>query len=143
MSDLYSTEDLRHNFDAIMERVRSGVPARIYDPEGFDLTLTQTEQLASAQCVAQTCATLLVLLTARGAVPGAEMTLADYGDWPWLRHLDSHTLDEFLGELTEATVIAARDGDHRVLQRTLDDWRSEAEAIGAATPRTFRRRAAG
>jgi hypothetical protein len=134
MSDLFSTEDLAEHGDAILERVRAGAEVRLYDPQGFDLTLARTDCIEAAREIAAVCATLLVLLRARGQAPGGEpMSVVDYGAWPWLRHLDSERLDDFLSDIAGATVVAAREGAADSLNALLSQWRSDAEALSAST----------
>ena len=115
----------------ILERVRSGREVRLYDPAGFDMTLRRTSEADAEKAVAAVSATLLGLLRARGDAPGGEsLTLVDYGEWTWLRHLDGETLDEFLSELIDETIIACREQDATGLSLFLDRWRQEAEAHG-------------
>jgi hypothetical protein len=128
MDDLFSIQELTENSSIVLARARAGHTVRLYDPEGYDFSLCSTRQLEELRQLAEISATLLLLLRARGQVPGEAIPLADYGLWPWLRHLDGETLDLFLAEVVPATAAAAREQAVAPLQDLLSRWRGEAEA---------------
>src|SRR5690349_6132569 len=127
---IYQASDLNQHYRALLDAARQG-DVRIRDKDGFSIMLVPERRLRVLQTIAEVSANLLTLEMALARAPQS-LTLTDYGDWTWLRHLDPGDIQGFLAEIREALLIAAREQDSTELDAALHAWLVTAEA--AADP---------
>lgn len=79
--------------------------------------------------VARATANLLAIELSREQDPDRRLALPELGDWTWLREFDDGDLDEFVGEMRRALVVASREENGEPLEECLYRWRETARAI--------------
>lgn len=122
----YLPSDLQRRYRAILDEAKAG-QARVRDLDGTNILLlpeTEVQVLRAISAAAANLATvervLEVMVTRRPELP-------EYGEWSWLRHFDADDLRDFVREIREAIIIAAREGSSALLDTQLRAWRITAQ----------------
>lgn len=88
------------------------------------------EPLSALRTVASYVATFLTLQHSLTDAQGAGLGSGDYGDWQWLRGFDAEDLAEFMGDMRDAIIVAAREESSDLIEATLHRWQVTAEVLG-------------
>jgi hypothetical protein len=124
---IFQASDLNQRGRAVLDAARGG-EARVRDKDGASFLVVPEHRLRTLIAVAQAAANLATIEQALATAP-ADLSLADYGDWTWLRHLPADDLPAFLDDARQALIVAAREETLTVLDATLRDWRVTAEEL--------------
>ncbi|MHB8993291.1 MAG: hypothetical protein ACYC66_16855 [Chloroflexota bacterium] len=93
---------------SILDLARNG-EARVRDKDGLSLVMLPEQRLVALKAVARATANLLAIELSREQDPDRRLALPELGDWTWLREFDDGDLDEFVGEMRRALVVASRE----------------------------------
>jgi hypothetical protein len=74
-------------------------------------------------------ANFLILEGVVGHGTATRPSLEAFGQWPWLRMFDHEDLEEFVAEMRQALVIAARERSVRHVNETLKAWYNTAVSL--------------
>jgi len=123
--NIFQTSDLATKRVEFMDAARDG-RARVRDKDGTSYVMLPEGQLALLEELAQWSQALFRLetLLRRGRPKVTEL-----GDLAWLRCFDQDDLREFVDDLHVALVAANADGDKRVLDDCLSEWRTTARQL--------------
>ncbi len=129
---IYQSSDLNQRGRAVLDAARESL-VRVRDKDGASLVMTREErfdELERAQAVgsaiAAATASFMLLEQAVEHRSDAKPTLAELGDWVWVRYLPAEDLHEFIAEIRDSLYQACREFSPGPLQESLDAWRETA-----------------
>jgi hypothetical protein len=125
---IYQSSDLNKHGRAILNDARDGV-AHLRDTDGVALVVTRGEWVGTLEVVAQSVANFVLIEGAVNHGGSGHPTLAELGDWTWLRSLDETSLRAFLVDIRESLLIAAREFDAEPLRSALREWHATADSL--------------
>ncbi len=125
---IYQSSDLNQRGRAFLDTARAGL-ARLREKDGLSLVMLPERRLNALFAVANAAANLLTVEAALEADRAEASDLSQHGEWTWLRAFDTDDLREFVGELRQAIVVAAREESPDLIEETLQRWRTTAEAL--------------
>jgi hypothetical protein len=131
-ANIFQSSDLNQRGRSILDAARKGL-VRIRDKDGASLIMTREEQLTElerrsqiGERIADLTANFMLIENAVEHEEGAKPTLAELGDWVWLRYLPTQDLQEFVAEIRELLYAACREHTLDPLDESLDAWRETA-----------------
>ncbi|KQX58002.1 MULTISPECIES: hypothetical protein [unclassified Streptomyces] len=128
LTQTVSFSELSKNSKRVAERLDSSHRLLVTRRDGQDLYLTTAGYDQDREETADVTARLLAALLA--ADDGARVIgRALPSVFPWVRHLSSGELREFLKDLVDATHDAAQLDVHATLHRTIVEWRATARIL--------------
>ena len=132
---VFQASDLNRQWRTVLDAARSG-QARVRDQDGFSFLVLPEHRVQAFLAVVRAAANLAKVEHAltTGQVP---LSLPDYGEWTWLRHLPEEDLQEFLDDVRQAIIVAAREETLTVLEETLQDWRVTAGQLADSQRRAI------
>jgi hypothetical protein len=126
---IHQPSDLNRSYRAILDEARVS-RARVRDTDGFCLLVIPEERVGALEAVSDATASFLVLEGVVGHGEGDHSpTIAEFGAWPWLRVFDREDLEEFITEMRESLVLAARERSGRAVGDTLQAWYNTALSL--------------
>lgn len=127
-STVFQASDLNQKGRALLDAARAGL-ARLRDKDGLSLVMLPEERVDALLKIANAVANLLTLEHALGHKSQGQLDLASFGEWTWLRVFDNEDLTEFVAEMHEAVIVAAREQSANLLDETLHRWRVTADVL--------------
>jgi hypothetical protein len=118
--------DLQRRYRAILDEARAG-EARVRDSDGTNILLLPEAKVQVLRQVGAAAANLAAIESLLEVVDTRSPTIAEYGDWSWLRVFDAEDLREFIRDIREAVVVGVREGSTALLDEQLRAWRVTAE----------------
>lgn len=125
---IHQPSDLNRSYRAILDEAR-GSRARVRDTDGICLLVIPEEQVGALEVVNDAAATFLVLEGVVGHSESQSPSIAEFGEWPWLRVFDQEDLAEFVTEMRGSLVLAARARSARPVSDTLRAWYNTALSL--------------
>jgi len=125
----YLPTDLQRRYRAILDEARVG-EARVRDLDGTNILLLLESKVQMLRQVSTAAANLAAVEEALEVMAARRPTVAEYGDWSWLRVFDAGDLRGFIHDIREAIVISVREGSTALLDEQLSAWRITAEQAG-------------
>jgi hypothetical protein len=130
----YLPTDLQRHYRSILDEAKVG-EARVRDSDGTSILLIPEAQVHALRQVSAAAANLAAVETVAEAMASRCPGLTEYGEWSWLRVFDADDLREFIRDIREAIVVAAREGSSALLEEQLRAWHVTAQQ---ATDPVFR-----
>jgi hypothetical protein len=124
---IYQPSDLNREGRALLNAARAGY-ARVRDKDGVSLVMLREEFYGSLEVVAD-CTAQYVLIEHAVSHSEGEPSLAEYGDWTWLRVFDREDVEKFLADMREALVLASRERSAEPIRVALHEWRETARSL--------------
>jgi|SRR5215207_715705 len=124
---IYQPSDLNREGRALLNDARAGY-ARVRDKDGVSLVMIREDRFGALEVVADSTAHY-VLIEHAVSHGNAPLSLAEYGDWTWLRVFERDDLESFLGDVREALVVSSRERSAEPIQRALYEWRETARSL--------------
>ncbi|TAK35685.1 MAG: hypothetical protein EPO21_05350 [Chloroflexota bacterium] len=125
---IFQASDLNQKGRAILDAARAGW-ARLRDKDGVSLIMLPEERVDALLKVVNVVANLLTIERALAQRQEGQLDLASFGEWTWLRLFDKEDLAEFIQEMHEAVIVAAREQSAALLDETLRRWRVTADVL--------------
>jgi hypothetical protein len=125
---IYQPSDLNQRGRTILDAAREGC-ARLRDKDGLSLIMLPEERVGILWVVARVIANLCTVKCAITDATGRTPDLNELGEWTWLRVFDREDLEEFVSEMSEALLVAAREETADLIDETLHRWRTTAKAL--------------
>lgn len=129
---IYQSSDLNQRGRAVLDAAREGF-VRVRDKDGASLVMTREERFeelersqAVGNMIATATASFMLLEQAVEHRPETKPSLAELGDWVWVRYLPVEDLHEFVSEMRDSLYQACREFSLTPLQDSLDAWRETA-----------------
>lgn len=127
-STIFQASDLNQRGRAIIDAAREG-EARVRDKDGFSLVMLPEERVRALETIAASVANLASIERALAHAPDRVPDLPGFGAWTWLRAFDVEDLREFVQEVRDALLVAAREETVGILDEVLRRWRTTAQAL--------------
>lgn len=122
---IFQASDLVAKRVEFLEAARDG-RARLRDKDGSSYVMLPEGQLTLLEELAQWSQSLFRL---ESLLHKGRPKVTELGDLAWLRCFDEADLHEFVDDLHVALVAANADGDKRVLEHCLHEWRTTARQL--------------
>ncbi len=127
-STIFQSSDLNQKGRAIIDAARAGW-ARLRDKDGVSLVMLPEERVDALLKVVNAVANLLTIERALAHKQEGQLDLSGFGEWTWLRVFGEDDLAEFIDEMHEAVIVAAREQSAELLEETLNRWRVTADVL--------------
>lgn len=132
---IYQSSDLNQRGRAVLDAAREGF-VRVRDKDGASLIMTREERFeelershAVGTGLAHATASFVLIEQAVEHHANAKPSVAEMGDWVWVRYLPVEDLHEFVTEMRDALIEACREFSLEPLQESLEAWRETAMAL--------------
>ncbi len=125
---IYQSSDLNQRGRAFLDAARAGL-ARLRDKDGLSLVMLPERRVNALFAIANAAANLFTVEAALQTGRAQASNLSQYGEWTWLRAFDEEDLREFIGEMRQAIVAAAREESSDLIEGAVHRWRTTAEAL--------------
>lgn len=130
LDKIYQPSDLNQGYRAILDEAREGSNPRVRDKDGTGIVVVLEQEFDALTALTTATASYILLDRAVAHRTKDEApSLAEFGDWTWLRHFDRDDLVEFLGEIGDALVVANRERTFEPVRVVLRDWMTTANAL--------------
>ena len=128
VSTIFQASDLNQKGRAVLDAARAGW-ARLRDKDGVSLVMLPERRVDALLKVANAVANLLVIERAIAQKQEGQLDLTSLGEWTWLRVFDKEDLAQFIDEIRDAVIVAAREESAELLDETLQRWRVTADVL--------------
>jgi hypothetical protein len=125
----YLSTDLQRRYRTVLDEARAG-EARVRDSDGTNILLLPEATVQALRRVSAAAANLAAVEQVLEVMATRRATVSEFGDWSWLRAFDTADLREFVRDMREAIVVAARESSTALLDEQLRAWRITAEQAG-------------
>jgi hypothetical protein len=126
---IYQASDLNQGYRVILDAARHGAKPRVRDKDGTSVVLVLEHEHCSLELLSNATACYLILEHAVSHREAHDLSLAEFGDWTWLRVFDHDDLEAFLAEVRDALVVATREHSFEPVRTVLQDWRVTAQTL--------------
>ena len=131
---IFQPSDLNRGYRAVLDQAKKD-RARLRDTDGMSILLIPEAHVATLEDVNAATSSFLVLEGAISHGDVAQLSINEFGPWPWLRFLDNEDIAEFVTELRESLILAGREHSMGQLRETLHAWKVTAESLSDDTRR--------